>query len=185
MIINKTLGALKHRLDEKGNMEIIAEQGNVHTVNCSFNPPVNIDALLAFQEENNWTFPEDLKEFLINHNGARIFEMLLGGNINIGGGLQLYSLEEIKKTYKNLQLSSTYFPIGLVLESHLLINSKDIEENHPNYLYIAGTSLNVEPLKLNFELFLDRFIVSQGANFWEWPNYTAKNYYKHLGGIEF
>lgn len=184
MIINKTLDALKNKLNDKGNLEVIAEQGNIHTVNCSFSPPIKDEVLAAFLEKNSWTLPEDYKEFLTLHNGARIFEMLLG-NTNIGGGLNLYSIQEIVKTYEDLQLSSTYFPIGYVLENHLLINNNDIEQDNPNYLYLAGTSLKPEPLNLNFELFLDRFVVSQGSNFWEWPNYTATNYYKHSGGIEF
>ncbi|MBD1381695.1 SMI1/KNR4 family protein [Metabacillus arenae] len=183
-IIYKTLEALKNKLDDEGNMEVIAEQGNIHTVNCSFNSPICNETLLAFQQESNWTLPDDYKEFLTHHNGARIFEMLLG-KVNIGGGLRIYSMQEIQKTYENLQLTSTYYPIGYVLESYLLINNKDIEQKNLNYLFIASTFPEIKPLNLNFELFFDRFIISQGANFWDWPNYTAKNYYKYQGGIEF
>ncbi|MFC7782905.1 SMI1/KNR4 family protein [Rossellomorea sp. GCM10028870] len=184
MILNKTLHALKKRLDEKGNMEIVAEQGNIHTVHCSFNPPIESGDLKAFQEERKWMFPEDFQQFLSQHNGAKMYEMLLG-SINIGGGLQIYSIEEIKEINDALKSLYDYIPIGYVLENNLLISRTAIERDDPDYLYIAGTSLKPEPLHSNLEIFLDRFVVSQGSNFWEWPNYTAKNYYKHSGGIEF
>ncbi|MFL8937249.1 SMI1/KNR4 family protein [Rossellomorea oryzaecorticis] len=178
MLLNKTLHALKKRLDESGNMEILAEQGNIHTVHCSFNPPVESGKLQTFQEESKLMLPEDVREFLSQHNGARLYEMILGSN-NIGGGLLVYSLEEIKKTRAILQSLSEFIPIGYVFENHLLIGRTAVDQDCPNYLYIAGTILKPEPLHLNLELFLDRFVVSQGSNFWDWPNYTAKNYYNH------
>ncbi len=39
-------------------------------------------------------------------------------------------------------------------------------------------------MKLNFEIFLDRYIMSQGADFWEWNIYTAENYYRTHQGDE-
>jgi cell wall assembly regulator SMI1 len=48
-----------------------------------------------FEEEINISLPEDYKSFLKIHNGAILFEMLLG-TVNIGGGLHLYSVDEIK-----------------------------------------------------------------------------------------
>jgi len=183
MILKKTLQALKKRLDEKGNMEIVAEQGEIHTVHCSFNPPIAGKELKDFQDEKGWILPEDVQQFLSKHNGAKMYEMLLG-SINIGGGLQIYSLEEIKKTHDALKSLSDYIPIGYVFENNLLISRTALERDDPDYLYISGTLLKPEPLHSNLELFLDRFVVSQGSNFWEWPNYTAKNYYKQSGGIE-
>lgn len=184
MKYNNTLNALKSRLNEKGNMKIIAEQGHIHTIHCSFNPPIEVQEIKKKSVRNNWLLPEDYKDFLKQHNGVRIFELLLNDE-NIGGGLHLYSIQEIQKTSENLKLDSQYVPIGYVLENHLLISNKDIKQNNPNYLFIAGTSFIPKPLNLNFELFLDRFIISQGANFWEWPYYTAENYYKYSNGIEF
>ena len=70
MMLNKTMHALKNRLDEKGNMEVVAEQGNIHTVHCSFNPPIESGELKALQEERKWILPEDVQEFLTQHNGA-------------------------------------------------------------------------------------------------------------------
>ena len=110
---------------------------------------------------------------------------MLLGSTNIGGGLQIYSIEGIKEKNDALQSLPDYISIGYVFESHLLISRTAIEKDDPDYLYIAGTSLKPEPLHSNLELFIDRFVVSQGSNFWEWPNYTAKNYYKHSGGLEF
>jgi hypothetical protein len=184
MIINKTLNALKKQLDEKGNMEVVVEQGNIHKIHCSFNLPIESHELEKFQKETMQTLPKDVKEFLTLHNGARMYEMVVG-SANIGGGLTVYSIDEIQKAHENLQSLSEYVPIGYVFENHLLMSREAIEQEDPNYLFIAGTTLKPEPLRLNLELFLDRFVVSQGSNFWEWPHYTAKNYYKHSGSIEF
>lgn len=52
-----------------------------------------------------------------------------------------------------------------------------VKNNQPNYLYLCSF-LESMPLNLNLELFVDRYIISQGSNFWDWPVYTADNFYK-------
>jgi cell wall assembly regulator SMI1 len=81
--LNKTLHALKNRLDKSGNKVIVAKQGNIHTVYCSLNPPIENGRLKTIQEESKLMLPEDVREVLSHQNGAR-FVM---DSINIGGGL--------------------------------------------------------------------------------------------------
>lgn len=88
----------------------------------------------------------------------------------------LYSLEEVQKVQQNLTMNNDYYPIGYVHEEHLMI--KNSKENNKNYLYFGH--LEKRPANMNFELFLDRFIVSNGSNFWEWPRLDAENYYKYF-----
>ncbi|MFE0420860.1 SMI1/KNR4 family protein, partial [Streptomyces tendae] len=127
---------MKQRLDSQGMLTVLAEQGSINKVTCSFNPPLESEKLRDYEKSSAWSFPEDFKAFLKLHNGARIFDMVLG-DTNIGGGLELYSIDEIQKVYENLQLDSFYYPIGYVLESHLFISKEAIDQENPNYLYIA------------------------------------------------
>lgn len=63
-----------------------------------------------------------------------MYEMMLG-SINIGGGLMVYSIEEIQKTHETPPLASEFIPIGYVLENHLLISRTAIEEKGPNFFF--------------------------------------------------
>jgi hypothetical protein len=78
------------------------------------------------------------------------------GSINIGGGLLVYSIEEIKMTQDTPQTLPEFIPIGYLFENHLLISQTAVDRDCPAYLYIAGITLKPG-------LFLDRFVVSQGS----------------------
>ncbi len=65
----------------------------------------------------------------------------------------------------------------------LFVNSQNQNARDPNYLWFRGF-IEYEPMKLNFEIFLDRYILSQGSSFWEWNIYTAENYYRTHQGDE-
>lgn len=85
------------------------------------------------------------------------------GKTNVGGGLILYSFEKIRKVQRYLQWDNEFYPIGYVYENHLMIKNSSGSQK---YIYIEY--LEKEPLNMNFETFLDIFIVSNGSNFWEW-----------------
>lgn len=63
---HKTLHALKERLDEKGNMEILAEQGNIHKFQCSFNPLLIVESWQRFKKKQNGHFRKMSKKFYLN-----------------------------------------------------------------------------------------------------------------------
>jgi hypothetical protein len=47
-----------------------------------------------------------------------------------------------------------------------MINSNDVINNESNYIWILDTDpIN---LKCNFKTWLNRIIVAQGMNYWEW-----------------
>ncbi|GAB3802600.1 hypothetical protein GCM10028868_28590 [Virgibacillus kimchii] len=73
-------------------------------------------------------------------------------------------------------MNNEFFPVGYVHEEHLMI--KNSKKNNKNHLYFGH--LEKRPANMNFELFVDRFIVSNGSNFWEWPWLVAEKYYKHF-----
>jgi|SRR5690625_234690 len=172
MFLNQTLNTLKSQLDDN-KLKVISQGGEIQTIGFQFNQPINYDCLQQVKENKNWYLPNDYEAFLLEHNGAKMFELYLG-DTNIGGGLLLYSLEEVQKVHQRLNMDNDYYPIGYVHEEHLMI--KNSKENNKNYLYFGY--LEKRPSNMNFEIFLDRFVVSNGSNFWEWPWLDAEKYYK-------
>ena len=174
MFIKETIDTLKSQL-ENNKLRLIAPQGEIQTVGFSFNPPIENKRIQEIEEKYNWYIPKDYRTFLLQHNGAKLYQLYLG-ETNIGGGLLLYSLEEALTVQQRLSMNNDYYPIGYVHEHHLMV--KNTKYDNKNYLYIRYT--DKEPLNMNFELFLDRFIVSNGSNFWEWPRLDAEKYYYYF-----
>lgn len=48
-----------------------------------------------------------------------------------------------------------------------MIDKDKLDKGDPNYLFILEIG-EYTPLNLNFEIFLDRYILSNGEAFWEW-----------------
>ncbi len=63
-------------------------------------------------------------------------------------------------------LKPTFIPVAHLLDGCYLLIDKTKASTDPNYLWLLNQT-EYEFLNLNFELFVDRYIVSQGANFWK------------------
>ncbi|MFC9601562.1 SMI1/KNR4 family protein [Peribacillus butanolivorans] len=185
--INQTLTSFKNRLDEDLSMIISGPEGENSIIVCSFNNPATKEQIEEFEKKTEWILPEDYKAFLFIHNGCMLFEHIDEDGDNVGGGLWLHSLEEIESAYKDMQADEPdnplpFIPIGSVLDGTLAISNKKLNAKEPNYLLnfdIPSEEFSEdEDIQLNFELFLDRYIISQGNDFWNWTTYTAENYYK-------
>lgn len=175
--IQNTLSGLKELLNNKWQMKSVVEEGEVYNVSCSFNPPIKTTEIEMFERENNIKLPEDYKAFLKLHNGARIYELIAEDDINIGGGLHLFSLDEVKEAQELELMEGFGIPIGHLLgDCYLILDTEKLKVGDPNYLNILEFTELASP-NLNFEIFLDRYIISQGVVFWDWPIYTAENYY--------
>ena len=176
--IQNTLSGLKQLLNNNDQMKSVAEEGEVYTVSCSFNPPIKTTEVKMFESEHDIKLPEDYKAFLKLHNGARIYESVDDDGVNIGGGLHLFSLDDIKETQEVEYISEHGIPIAHLLEDcYLILDIEKLKSTDPNYLNILEFT-DIKILNLNFEIFLDRYIISQGVPFWSWPIYTAENYYR-------
>ncbi|KRF54827.1 hypothetical protein ASG97_05380 [Bacillus sp. Soil745] len=176
--VHNTLSGLKKLLDNNEQMKTISEEGEVGSVSCSFNAPIQTTEIELFERENNIKLPEDYKAFLTLHNGARIYELIAEDDINIGGGLEIFSLDEIKEYQEIEYLSEHGIPIAHLLnDCYLILDTEKLKSGNPNYLCIMEFT-ELSSLNLNFEIFLDRYIISQGEVFWSWPIYTAENYYR-------
>ncbi|MEK5501995.1 SMI1/KNR4 family protein [Bacillus sp. FSL M8-0168] len=179
--IDKTVNGLKSLLDDRGTIKLFGSEGDITESQVTF--PIygaSADEFQSFESKYSISFPEDYRKFLEQHNGARIFDIISDGE-NICGGLHLFSLEEIEEEmgYVELFESVNGIPIGHLLEEcHLMIDKDRLDRSDPNYLYLFEDGLEYTPLNLNFEIFLDRYIICQGEAFWEWNYRTAENYYR-------
>ncbi|MCZ1180102.1 SMI1/KNR4 family protein [Alkalihalobacillus clausii] len=170
--LKEILDSLKEALNVEGKIKtLLTSEERV----CSFYEPVPASDLSQFEKDQGIKLPSDFKEFLSLHNGARIYESMVFGE-PVGGGLELFTLDQIKEAQKYLDTKD--IPIAFLLEEcHLIINKKKVKERNPNYLYILEDVGEPRPLNSSFEMFLERYILSQGSVFWNW-NRSAEMYYR-------
>ncbi|MBU3230542.1 SMI1/KNR4 family protein [Shouchella clausii] len=170
--LKEILDSLKEALNEEGKIKSLLTSQECF---CSFNEPVTENHLSQFEKDQGINIPSDFKEFLSLHNGARIYGNLLFGE-PAGGGLRLFNLDQMKEAQKYLDTKD--IPIAFLLEEcHLIINKKKVKKRNPNYLYILEDVDEPRPLNSSFEMFLERYILSQGSVFWDW-NASAEVYYR-------
>ncbi|MCZ0874156.1 SMI1/KNR4 family protein [Peribacillus sp. AS_2] len=176
--IQNTLSGLKKLLNTNDQMKIISYEGEVREITCSFNSEAVASEIEKFVNENSIKLPEDYKAFLTLHNGARIYESIDEDGDKLGDGLEIFSLDKIKEYQEIEYLSEHGIPIAHLLEDcYLILDTDKLKGGDPNYLNIMEFT-DLSSLNLNFEIFLDRYIISQGEAFWSWPIYTAENYYE-------
>ncbi|SEM85694.1 SMI1/KNR4 family protein [Lihuaxuella thermophila] len=173
-LIELSLTALKKRLENNNQMiEVYGGRGHIGTYTCRFHEPATLEQIRAFEEKTGWILPEDYKNFLLITNGCRLFDHPEYGGENI-----LYSLDEILFYAVGEPFEGRY-TIADLYGDHLVIDSHLYQSGDPDYLLVKD---KIAPLKdarklyMNFELWFDRFLISQGSSFWNWPVYTAKNY---------
>ncbi|PLR89335.1 SMI1/KNR4 family protein [Bacillus sp. T33-2] len=177
-IVKQTLSSLKKRLNENGNIiQVQTEEGHLYNANCTFNPPASDIDITNFEKQTGLILPTDYKEFLKITNGCRLFD-----DINYGGEIELYSLEKIiEYNHKGYHEYEGCYDIAYIYQDNIVVNSKLVSQNERNYLLWKDHIDQFEearPLKMNFELWFDRFVVCQGTKFWWWSIYTGEHYYK-------
>ena len=176
-IITKTIGALQKRLAENNQViQIQSAQGYLYKATCTFHPPASEEELHEFEKKTGFMLPVDYKEFLKITNGCYLFD-----DIQYGGETHLYSLEEILAYNNAYDPHEGCFDIACTFQDNIVINSQMARQNKQNYIFWKGhidQFSEAIPLKMNFEIWFDRFVVTQGSKFWNWPFYTADNYYR-------
>ncbi|MEY8757924.1 SMI1/KNR4 family protein [Peribacillus frigoritolerans] len=143
----------------------LSEEGEVYSVSCSFNPPIKTTEVKKFDSEQDIKLPEDYKAFFPLHNGARIYESVDDDGVNIGGGLHLFSLDNIKETQEVEYISEHGIPIAHLLEDcYLILDIEKLKSGDSNYLNILEFT-DIKTLNLNFEIFLDHYIFRKVCRF--------------------
>lgn len=178
-LLKTTLNGLIERLKDNKKIYAQIEEGYLLQLSCDFREGATESQIVEFEQRTGWIIPDDYREFLMFSNGARILSDSSEDN-----GIHLLSLNEIEEATEPYYYEHEYYIIGFTQNGHLLIDSEVCEKGTKkiNYLsWIESTSSEEDKLDLgsNFEIWLDRFVIAQGANFWEWQFYNAENYYNN------
>jgi len=178
-LIGKTIEGVKERLIRgNGLFEVQLREGNIAYVTCQFSEPASTDELELAEKRLGYQLPVDYHRFLTISNGCSLFDDPV-----YGGEAQVYRLQEALQ-YSSGEENMGYLKVAWIYQDEIFINLSVYNSGNPNYLYVKD---HIEPydesrpLNMNFELWLDRFIVSQGSKFWNWSVNTAENYYKLRG----
>jgi hypothetical protein len=172
--VHKTLDGLKKRL-VNNKLLVQGDEGFVVEMEFQFNDPASEEEIQEFIQSTGVQLPQDYQAFLRIHNGAILFQPWYGGQ------MELFPVSKIIKEKVSIGIFlESWFPIGCQDGGFLMIDGDNANRGDQDYLLWWESSRyeDVEHLNLNFELWLDRFIISQGAKFWHWPRYNVHNYYK-------
>lgn len=160
-IIDHTINSLKQRLQE--NNGLIRIQCTEAYRTCKFFHPKTENEIALFENELGYKLPGDYSRFLQITNGCRFFE-----HSEYGGESYLYSLNEIYGlTYE--EPNDGFLKIGYFYQDNIVIDLKAFHAGNQNYLLVKGEFDQFDKarkLNMNFEIWLDRFIMSQGSLFW-------------------
>ncbi|MDR9507684.1 SMI1/KNR4 family protein [Brevibacillus agri] len=165
------LNALKKRINEHQTL-IQQTYGEVFNVQFTWNESASIEDVESICRTTGWVIPDDYKSFLLIHNGASLFS-------SEGSCFRLHPLSEIKEYFNDYHhnedvlykfayppewyMIGTYHGFG----EYAFIDSDRVTQGRTDYLIFVEEG-SITRTKLNFEEWLDRFIVCQGEHFWNW-----------------
>lgn len=184
-IVELALSGLRKRLDENNIMLVQGQQGYCEPAQFTFAGGAESEDINEFFRSLNLVAPWDYKEFLLRHNGARLFE-----HPHYGGGIELFSLDEIRRYYVSYDYISMipngWYPIGSDNGDMLFIDSNQCHDRTSNYLYwtemlFVDRAIEIE---MNFERWLERILICNGAHFWDWKRETSESYYRYVKGCD-
>lgn len=165
-LVEKTINSLKERLNKnEGLIEIYRGEGRVEQVKCTFNAPTSTKEIESFEKDTGFILPDDYKRFLLISNGCSLFD-----HPYYGGESYLYDLDTILEEYIE-ETHEGCFTIGYFYTENIVVNSDRYREGNKNYLMVKekiDQFIEARDLNMNFELWLDRYVISQGRNFWKW-----------------
>jgi len=165
---------LKKRLSEKNTLFVQDEGGYFEEMGIEWFDPISEKEIDKFEKDNNIILPEGYKEFLQISNGAVLFKDIKYGQ----WGCKILSIYEIipktseMKNY-GLDFSDSWivFAEWLGDSDLLLFDLEKYYKENSSYI-IDGQEMekieNWKNIKGNFENWLERLIVSQGAKYWHW-----------------
>ncbi|MFC9541623.1 SMI1/KNR4 family protein [Lysinibacillus sp. NPDC056959] len=170
MSIELVLTSLNKRLEKEKNLTIQRENGETLNVTCNWNSPVTDQQLMEFSSKTNHILPNDFCSFLKIRNGGKLFS----------DGVDYFELFKLKGIHNylneydiNINYKSAYdkswYMIGYYkgYGDYLFIDSEKVANGDNDYLIYVQVG-DIQRLSMNFQTWLDRFIVAQGARYWLW-----------------
>ncbi|MFC6548700.1 SMI1/KNR4 family protein [Cohnella cellulosilytica] len=158
-------------------MEIQRTLGFIQKCSFSFYKPANQEEIAKFVIETGFTLPSGYLDFLQIHNGALLFQDESGkGNPS----WIIFGLDDVTDYHEQYHLTEKMYPIAKYDQTLICVDNQAVIDGREDYLFdrsIYDSPENEgENMHLNFELYLDRLIVSQGDHFWFWNTLNAHNF---------
>lgn len=153
------LEALKSRLADN-QLKVQREEGDVDTLGFSFNQPATELEIKRLPKRT----PEAMIHVLNMHNGAQLFV-----HPTYGGGIQLFSVEEINEYREIWECPEQFIPVGTGMDGEWIVC--EVVNEHENYIWVGEFLTyqdDIEKLPMCFKRWFDYLIVAQGAHFWDW-----------------
>jgi len=173
-LISASLETLKKTLN---NIPFPIQRNLGYQLNCSFSfsRPAEPQEIEDFQTETDFLLPDDYKFFLSLHNGAQLYMDVEG----IEPHWHIFGIDEIQDALEKYPTPDHIYIIAKYDQTLICVNNTYVKEGRRDYLFDQSIYTvsrdNAEPLELNFELWLDRLLVSQGDHFWLWKSITPDN----------
>jgi hypothetical protein len=171
---------LKRTLNTNGGYIQLPNTGKTR---CNFQPPANPEEIHALETRLDMPLPDDYLRFLMLHDGAQLFNRVCSfeqtGEIELGGGIRIYSLAEIDAC--DPASPEGWIPIAAASDSLVIMDCSRYGNGTQNYLLVKGEAepfFEANKIHCNFDLWLERMILTGGEKFWEWSWYTADSYYR-------
>lgn len=166
-----SIDTFKKRLDQDHNLVIQQENGELFPVTFQWNQPATVQEINQFTQLTRWDIPEDFRQFLLLHNGAKLFIP-----DNQMSSLNLFSISEMLdfykqdyKNYVNAGFPESWYMIGWYhgYGEYIFIDSNLVRSKSFGYMGYSQVGQVME-INLNFETWLDRVFVAQGERYWLW-----------------
>lgn len=156
-MIKKTLPAMIE-IQRKESLAYIGE-GEFELLQIDFRTALPSTEIDDFEKNTGCIIPNDYKDFLLFTNGMQFYR---------AGDFELFDIATISKVREIMDYMKGVYAIGNFLEDYIVINSNDISTG--SYLYYGPglSSRDFRPFGHNFEVFLDRLLMSQIQKYWDW-----------------
>lgn len=175
MGIKNIIEAVQRVLDKNNERLLILNDGVIIRSTSNVNPPAKEAVIAKFEQQIGYRLPKDYRSFLLEYDGAHIYQFITDLGSNGGGGLEMFSVQEMKGNLDYMKVVPHFLPIGSADQQYLAISLEAIEKQDPNYLFLLTHFDGPQALNLNLHLFLERFVIAQGVQFWEWPIYGTNH----------
>ncbi|MNC40441.1 hypothetical protein D3C76_268380 [compost metagenome] len=174
-LIIASLEALKKTLHHNTPYQIQRNFG--YHLNCSFSfsKPALLKEIEDFEAETNLKLPEDYMFLLSLHNGMELYKDVEESAPH----WHIFGVDEILDALERYPTPEHMYIIAKFDQTLICVDSNYVKHGRKDYLFdqsiYTSSRDNGEPLNLNFELWLDRLLVSQGDHFWLWNSITPEN----------
>ncbi|MDR6550704.1 SMI1/KNR4 family protein [Paenibacillus qinlingensis] len=173
-IVYKTLMGLKEHIEKSPTMYVHRGSGHLQPCSFSFYKPTSEIHMMNFVKETGYYLPESYKDFLMINDGALLFKDI---SEKANGAWHIFGLEDIIDFIDKKEVPENMYVIAKYHSILIYVNSSRVKEGREDYMFVGSTYVpDAEDIVLNFELWFERLVVSQGSFFWDWNIVNALNF---------